>query len=141
MSTDTITQLCRPPLCGTLTKVLCQARGTLAGVDHKLMVACEPSQVVHCMYRIYLVNNFVVVCLNLSSSVCAYGSMPVLGVNVCQLITNLSYILNFITASYVTNQLAQMEHLDCIHVLGEVLYTLSMAFMFRINSAKSRGPV
>jgi len=58
--------------------------------------ACEPSQVVDCMNMMYLVNSFVVVCLNLSSSVHAYGSMPVLGVNVCQLITNLSYILNFI---------------------------------------------
>jgi hypothetical protein len=75
---------------------VCQARGTLAGVDHKLVVACEPSQVVDYTNRMYLVNSFVVVCLNLSSSVCVYGSMPVLGVNACQLITNLSYILNFI---------------------------------------------
>jgi hypothetical protein len=83
-------------MCGTLTKVLCQARGTLAGVEHKLVVACDPSHVVDCMNRMYLVNSFVVVCLNLSSSVRAYGSMPVLGENVCQLITNLIYILNFI---------------------------------------------
>jgi len=81
-------------LCSTLTKVLCQARGTLAGVDHKLVN--HPRLLIACTGCMYLVSSFVVVCLNLSSSVRVYGSMPVLGVNVCQLITNLSYILNFI---------------------------------------------
>jgi hypothetical protein len=87
-------------LCGTVgystvTKILCQARGTLAGVDHKFVVACDPLLVVDCMNRLYLVNSFVV-SLNLSSSVHVYGNMTVLGVNVCQLITNLCYVLNFI---------------------------------------------
>jgi hypothetical protein len=47
------------------------------------------------MNRMYLVNSFVV-SLNLSSSMHAYGNMPILGVNVCQLITNLCCVLNFI---------------------------------------------